>query len=163
MRSIPSVPPRGAAPCAVPVGPVDRAFRLLGEREGAPVEDSVRISDHSGRGNHLTKVTIPGGPADALIWSDEHHPVRPGHGSLSFHTWWRAAVVNDGRHTTMYVDGCPVARNPSAPAGGLTTLGLPWLLGGYEYGGKIDQIMYGRIGDVRVVDRALPVCDFMSS
>ncbi|WP_051573025.1 hypothetical protein [Streptomyces sp. PRh5] len=62
-----------------------------------------------------------------------------------------------------YVNGCPVARNPSTPANGLTTLGLPWLMGGYEYGGKIDQIMYGWIGDVRVVDRALPVGDFMSS
>ncbi|MGO4759412.1 LamG-like jellyroll fold domain-containing protein, partial [Streptomyces sp. 2MCAF27] len=73
------------------------------------------------------------------------------------------AVVNDGRHTTLYVDGCPVARNPSTVATGLATLGLPWLLGGYEYGGKIDQVMNGWIGDVRVVDRALAVRDFMSA
>ena len=82
---------------------------------------------------------------------------------LPLNTWWHGAVVNDGRHTTLYVNGCPVARNPSTPATGLTTLGLPWLLGGYEYGGKIDQIMHGWIGDVRLVDRALPVRDFMSS
>ncbi|MFJ8629956.1 LamG-like jellyroll fold domain-containing protein [Streptomyces sp. NPDC093568] len=77
-------------------------------------------------------------------------------------TWWHVAVVNDGRHTTMYVQGCPVARNPHSTAIGLTTVGLPWLLGGYEYGGRIDQILYGRLGDVRIVERALPVTSFMT-
>ncbi len=62
----------------------------------------------------------------------------------------------------MYVQGCPVARNPHAPAVGLTTVGLPWLLGGYEYGGRIDQILHGRLGDVRIVGRALPVTSFMN-
>jgi hypothetical protein len=76
--------------------------------------------------------------------------------------WWHLAVVNDGSHTTMYVQGCPVARNPHAAAVGLTSLGLPWLLGGYEYAGKIDQILHGRLGDVRIVERALPVTSFMN-
>ncbi|MFE2040703.1 LamG-like jellyroll fold domain-containing protein [Streptomyces sp. NPDC059477] len=77
-------------------------------------------------------------------------------------TWWHVAVVNDGRHTTMYVDGCPVVRNPTASANGLTSAGLPWLLGGYEYGGRIDQIHHGWLGDVRIVERALPVSQFMN-
>ncbi|MFJ8539418.1 LamG-like jellyroll fold domain-containing protein [Streptomyces sp. NPDC093591] len=77
-------------------------------------------------------------------------------------TWWHLAVVNDGEHTTMYVEGCPVLRNPKASAVGITSVGLPWLLGGYEYGGKIDQILYGRLGDVRIVARALPVKSFMN-
>ncbi|NUS83419.1 MAG: Tat pathway signal sequence domain protein [Streptomyces sp.] len=264
------VAPRPARPASRMVIPGTVAYWRFdqGDRNGAPVEDSVRITDHSGRGNHLTKVTVDGSPADALTWSDEYHPDQPGHGSLAFHgdkpplrgaylrtadgaplngatfrsgytveaflklpadwdsghsawsallsrrgrsgdagktggdtdepvvtlslsdghalqwavypqnqdgavtnwshelplnTWWHAAVVNDGRHTTMYVDGCPVARNPSTVATGLATLGLPWLLGGYEYGGKIDQVMNGWIGDVRVVDRALAVRDFMSA
>ncbi|MEU1453607.1 LamG-like jellyroll fold domain-containing protein [Streptomyces avermitilis] len=76
--------------------------------------------------------------------------------------WWHVAVVNDGSHTTLYVQGCPVARNPHASAVGLTSLGLPWLLGGYEYAGKIDQILHGRLGDVRIVERALPVTSFMN-
>jgi len=76
--------------------------------------------------------------------------------------WWHLAVVNDGTHTTMYVQGCPVARNPHATAIGLASVGLPWLLGGYEYGGQIDQILYGRLGDVRIVERALPVTSFMN-
>lgn len=77
-------------------------------------------------------------------------------------TWWHLAVVNDGRHTTLYVQGCPVVRNPKATAVGLTSVGLPWILGGYEYAGKIDQILHGRLGDVRVVERALPVESFMN-
>ncbi len=76
--------------------------------------------------------------------------------------WWHVAVVNDGSHTTMYVQGCPVARNPHATAVGLTSVGLPWLLGGYEYAGKIDQILHGRLGDVRIVERVLPVTSFMN-
>lgn len=87
----------------------------------------------------------------ATNWGDETAPGR----------WWHLAVVNDGSHTTMYVQGCPVARNPHAAATGLTSLGLPWLLGGYEYAGRIDQVLYGRLGDVRVADRALPVSEFM--
>ncbi|MGW0610911.1 LamG-like jellyroll fold domain-containing protein [Streptomyces sp. NPDC002788] len=77
-------------------------------------------------------------------------------------TWWHLAVVNDGRHTTLYVEGCPVLRNPKAPSVGITSVGLPWLLGGYEYGGRIDQIFHGRLGDVRIVSRALPVTSFMN-
>lgn len=77
-------------------------------------------------------------------------------------TWWHLAVVNDGEHTTLYVEGCPVVRNPRAAAVGITSVGLPWLLGGYEYGGEIDQILHGRLGDVRIVARALPVTSFMT-
>lgn len=82
---------------------------------------------------------------------------------LPLGTWWHAAVVNDGRHTTLYVDGCPVARNPSTTANGLATVGLPWWLGGYEYNGKTDQILHGWIGDVRVTARPLSPRDFMNA
>ena len=53
-------------------------------------------------------------------------------------------------------------QSDSATAVGLTSVGLPWLLGGYEYAGKIDQILHGRLGDVRIVERALPVKSFMN-
>ncbi|WP_328751803.1 Tat pathway signal sequence domain protein [Streptomyces sp. NBC_00285] len=77
-------------------------------------------------------------------------------------TWWHLAVVNDGKHTTLYVQGCPVVRNPKASAVGITSAGEPWLLGGYTYADKIDQIFHGRLGDVRIVGRALPVSSFMT-
>ncbi|MEU9173420.1 LamG-like jellyroll fold domain-containing protein [Streptomyces sp. NPDC048420] len=77
-------------------------------------------------------------------------------------TWWHLAVVNDGKHTTLYVQGCPVVRNPKASAVGITSVSEPWLLGGYTYADKIDQIFHGRLGDVRIVSRALPVSSFMT-
>lgn len=76
-------------------------------------------------------------------------------------TWWHAAVVNDGRHTTMYVDGCELLRNPSTPAPGLRTTGEFWMLGAYHYDRVIERSFYGWIGDVRIVNRALPVRSFM--
>ena len=55
------------------------------------------------------------------------------------------------------------AATPPTPAAASTTLGLPWLLGGYEYGGKIDQIFHGWLGDVRIAGRALPIGAFMNA
>jgi hypothetical protein len=43
---------------------------------------------------------------------------------------------------------------PAAPSAtfiqstGITQLALPWALGGYEYGGVINQICHGWVGDV---------------
>jgi hypothetical protein len=80
---------------------------------------------------------------------------------LPLGAWWHVAVVNDGKLTKMYVDGCEVVRNPATPAAGLTTLMHSWLLGGYEYGGEINQVFNGWIGDVRIVSRALDPDQFM--
>jgi hypothetical protein len=44
---------------------------------------------------------------------------------------------------------------------GITQLGLPWALGGYEYGGAINQIFHGYVGDVRIVSRPLAVSEFL--
>jgi len=77
-------------------------------------------------------------------------------------TWWHVAVVNDGKNTTMYVDGCPTVDVANqVDSNGITQLNLPWALGGYEYGGSINQIFYGWVGDVRIVNRALAVSQFM--
>ena len=77
-------------------------------------------------------------------------------------TWWHVAVVNDGKHTVMYIEGCPTVDNPTLiESTGITQLALPWALGGYEYSGAINQIFYGYVGDIRVVDRPLSVDEFM--
>jgi len=76
-------------------------------------------------------------------------------------TWWHLAVVNDGKTTVLYVEGCPTVDNPPTVATGLVQLNLPWVLGGYEYGGSINQIWHGWIGDVRIVNRPLSVGEFM--
>ncbi|MGW6731631.1 LamG-like jellyroll fold domain-containing protein [Streptomyces sp. NPDC055013] len=122
-----------------------------GRTEGDPDEPLATLSLSDGPGPQWA-VRPLNQQGIATNWGDE----------TARETWWHVAVVNDGRHTTLYVQGCPVARNPHATAIGLTSVGLPWLLGGYEYGGKIDQILYGRLGDVRIVARALPVTSFMN-
>ncbi|WP_432848595.1 hypothetical protein ACQPXB_47420 [Amycolatopsis sp. CA-161197] len=73
----------------------------------------------------------------------------------------RRSMGNAGKHTTMFVDGCLLLRNPKTPANGLTNPGGGWLVGAYAYGSKVEQGFYGLLGDVRVVDRALPVRDFL--
>ncbi|MBV9447134.1 MAG: metallophosphoesterase [Streptosporangiaceae bacterium] len=83
-----------------------------------------------------------------------------GHG-LPEDTWWHLAVVNDGNRAVMYVEGCPTVDNPATQSSGITQLGLPWALGGYEYGGTINQIFHGWVGDIRIVSRPLPVSEFM--
>ncbi|MFD2415077.1 LamG-like jellyroll fold domain-containing protein [Amycolatopsis pigmentata] len=83
-----------------------------------------------------------------------------GHG-LPEDTWWHLAIVNDGRRSVLYVEGCPTVDNPATPSIGITQLGLPWALGGYDYGGAINQIFHGFVGDVRVVNRPLTVGEFM--
>lgn len=77
--------------------------------------------------------------------------------------WWHVAVVNDGRLTTMYVDGCAVVRNPSTVNKGLAgaTSGAPWAVGAYSWAGRLDKTWVGTIGDIRIVSRALAPREFM--
>ncbi|WP_412538449.1 LamG-like jellyroll fold domain-containing protein [Longispora sp. K20-0274] len=77
--------------------------------------------------------------------------------------WFHVAVVNNGRTTMMYVDGAKLLRNPSTPSIGLATAGRPWLIGASTYDNVVEQGFYGWIGDVRIVDRALPVGEFMNA
>jgi hypothetical protein len=76
--------------------------------------------------------------------------------------WWHLAVVNDGHHTTVYVESSPVADNPFTDSVGIASLGLTWLLGGHEYGGALDNVFHGWIGDVRIAGRALRPDEFMT-
>ncbi|MFD7445975.1 LamG-like jellyroll fold domain-containing protein [Streptomyces sp. NPDC059909] len=121
-------------------------------KTGDPAEPVATLSLSDGHGLQWAAAPLDQ-PGLVANWSHE----------LPLATWWHVAVVNDGRHTVMYVDGCPVARNPATATNGLTTLGLSWLLGGYEYDGRLDQLFRGWIGDVRITERALPVGSFMSA
>ncbi|WP_285750610.1 LamG-like jellyroll fold domain-containing protein [Lentzea sp. NBRC 105346] len=82
---------------------------------------------------------------------------------LAEDTWWHVAVVNDGRHTKLYVEGAELLRNPSTPATGIATAGDPWLIGAYAYNRVIEKSFYGWLGDVRVVDHPLSVEKFLTS
>ena len=82
---------------------------------------------------------------------------------LQQNQWWHVAVVNDGRISKLYVNGCEEGRNPTSTAIGLTTLDMPFLLGGYLWSGAINQVFHGTIGDVRITGRALPPSQFMNA
>lgn len=73
------------------------------------------------------------------------------------------AVVNDGRISKLYVIGCEEGCNPTSKAVGLTALDKPFLLGGYQWAGEINQVFHGTIGDVRITDRALAPEQFMNA
>ncbi len=121
-----------------------------GKPEGDPQEPVATLSISDGHGPQWA--IYPLNQPDAITnWGHE----------LPLGEWWHVAVVNDGRHSVMYVDGCPVVRNPATPSVGITTLGRPWMVGGYEYGGKLDQVYNGWIGDIRIVDRPLSPDRFM--
>jgi hypothetical protein len=78
-------------------------------------------------------------------------------------TWQHVAVVNDGHHSIMYVEGAPVLQNPKSESIGISSAGDPWLVGAYSYDHKIDQAFYGWLGDVRIVDHALTPDQFMTA
>ncbi|TCM41202.1 LamG-like jellyroll fold domain-containing protein [Kribbella sp. VKM Ac-2568] len=225
-----------------------------------------RVVDHSGRGNDLTAVLLPGSPADSLKASTEHHPDQPAHASwifagrknparggylrtaddaplnrLTFRSgytieafvkladdgldhswegllsrmgtgadagktgsdpsepvvnlafsggrqlqwavypldkndtftnwgheeiagrWFHLAVVNDGRHTALYIDSSELLRNPATPSNGLSTTGAPWLLGANHYANTIEQSFAGHIGELRIVDHPLTPNHFLTA
>ena len=77
--------------------------------------------------------------------------------------WFHLAVVNDGRHSTLYVDSSELLRNPATRSNGLSTAGKHWLLGAGHYNNTIDQGFAGNIGEVRIVDRPLTPKDFLNA
>ncbi|WP_392969996.1 LamG-like jellyroll fold domain-containing protein [Streptomyces sp. LN245] len=89
--------------------------------------------------------------ADPTSWSH----------ALPVGRWTHVAVVNDGRRTVLHVDGSKIARNPIQPSTGIATLGKPFVIGATQFDESFGQGFYGWIGDTRVVDRALPVRDFL--
>ncbi|MFY1674969.1 LamG-like jellyroll fold domain-containing protein [Plantactinospora sp. WMMB334] len=270
---VPARPPRG--PAAVVTDGTVAYWRFdQGYADGGALPDRHVIEDRSGRGNHLTRMSLPGAGLAWPRWSAEYHADQPGHASLFFDggrrpgggylrtvdgaplneatfahgytveafvklpedvrgsggtelpilnrpgtagdaartgaggdagrtgaertvpaaalgltaglavswavvpaelggivtnwghemrpgEWFHVAVVNDGRHSTLYVDGARLLRNPSVPASGLAVSGEPWLVGAEHRGRIVRHGFYGWIGDIRVADRPLPVDRFL--
>lgn len=94
--------------------------------------------------------------------NDTYPTTNWGHGLVEL-KWWHLAVVNDGRFTKLYVEGAPVVDNPNRESVGLTSLGLPWLVGGHEYAGAVDIVFHGNIGDIRIVNRPLSGDEFLTA
>jgi hypothetical protein len=77
--------------------------------------------------------------------------------------WFHLAIVNDGRHSTVYVDSSELLRNPATPSNGLATAGKPWLIAAGHYANEIDQGFAGHIGELRIVTRALKPSQFLTA
>jgi hypothetical protein len=84
----------------------------------------------------------------------DHNPTSWSH-ALPVGAWHHVAVVNDGKRSTVWVNGSKIARNPTQPARGVATLGRPFTLGGTSFDLKYDQGFYGWIGDTRITGRPL--------
>ncbi|SDE08398.1 LamG-like jellyroll fold domain-containing protein [Auraticoccus monumenti] len=77
--------------------------------------------------------------------------------------WRHVAVVNDGSTTTVYVDGAPIARNPSATSVGIDGDPSPWLVGASSFDGEVEKSFAGRLGDVRIAERALSPQEWLTA
>ncbi|MEU4196020.1 LamG-like jellyroll fold domain-containing protein [Kribbella sp. NPDC026611] len=77
--------------------------------------------------------------------------------------WFHLAIVNDGRHSVVYVDSSELLRNPATPSNGLATAGKPWLVAAGHYANEIDQAFAGNIGEIRIVGRALEPAQFLNA
>ncbi|MFG1610944.1 LamG-like jellyroll fold domain-containing protein [Actinoplanes sp. NPDC049265] len=83
--------------------------------------------------------------------------------ALPMGQWVHVAVVNDSRHTIVYVDGAPIVRNPGQLSRGIATLGRPFTVGATSFDLKYGQGFYGWLGDIRVTARALTPKQFLTS
>ncbi len=90
--------------------------------------------------------------ADPTSWSH----------ALPVDRWMHIAVVNDSHRTVVYVDGSKIVRNPTQESRGITTMGLPFVLGGTGSNLEYGQGFYGLLGDVRIVSRALTPQEFLT-
>jgi hypothetical protein len=120
--------------------------RDLGRSADDPDEPQATLAVPPGGGLQWA-VWPTSAPGILTSWS---HSIRPGS------PWLHVALVNNGTHTIMYVDGAPVLSNPRAANIGLATTGQPWLIAANHYANVVEQTFYGWLGDVRIVDRPLP-------
>jgi hypothetical protein len=75
--------------------------------------------------------------------------------------WYHVALVNNGKTTDLYINGSKDARNSHNLSVGLQTTGEFWLVGATHYARSVGQSFYGWLGDIRIVNRALSVQEFM--
>ncbi|RKS79951.1 3',5'-cyclic AMP phosphodiesterase CpdA [Motilibacter peucedani] len=91
----------------------------------------------------------------------DNNPTHWSH-ALPTGVWQHVAVVNDGTHSVVYVNGSRISRNPTARARGIETLGKPFVIGGTQSNEQFGQGFHGWVGDVRVCIRALQPKEFLT-
>lgn len=124
----------------------------VGKHSGDADEPTCSLNLSGERFLQFIVYPVPG-DADPTSWS---HAIPVGR-------WMHVALVNDGRHTVMYVDGSKIVRNAAEESRGISTLGKPFAIGGTQYAEKYEQGFYGWIGDTRIVSRALRPDQFLTA
>ena len=77
--------------------------------------------------------------------------------------WFHVAIRNDGWRSEVFIEGSKIQRNPKSLNVGISTTGEFWMVGATHYNRVIEQSFFGWIGDVRIVNRPLPVEEFMTA
>lgn len=66
------------------------------------------------------------------------------------------AIINDGKHTKMYLNGIEELRNPSEELVGICQVkNKDWLIGASMWNNKIESLFSGKLKRIRISDRAL--------
>lgn len=85
--------------------------------------------------------------------------------SMPVEQWVHVALVNDGKATSMFVDGAPVQRDalPTVVQQGIFSAGKNWIVGAKQSGGVARNGFGGCISEIRMVDHALKPSEFLTA
>lgn len=84
--------------------------------------------------------------------------------SLDTGDWYHVAVVNDGKHTELYVNGVKDFRNPTEEMIGIDGVdGKGWNVGAAEWANEMGTLFAGELQQIRVADRALEQAEWLVS
>lgn len=87
-------------------------------------------------------------------------------GEILTDKWVHIAIVNDpvSADTIMYIEGAPVLRNASAIRGlGKVSDSSPWIVGAGTWDGDFTDGFLGEIGEIRIVNEALPAAKWLTA
>lgn len=73
--------------------------------------------------------------------------------------WHHWAIVNDGSFTNMYLDGELILRTTNVPSNGVSTVGMPWVVGATHWNNNAEGFN-GWIDEMRISDMALEPSQF---
>lgn len=84
--------------------------------------------------------------------------------SLDTGDWYHVAVVNDGKHTELYVNGVKDFRNPTVEMIGIDGIeGKGWNVGAAESANEMGTLFAGKLQQIRISDRALEQTEWLVS
>ncbi|WP_234402359.1 LamG-like jellyroll fold domain-containing protein [Oceanobacillus damuensis] len=76
--------------------------------------------------------------------------------------WYHVAIVNDGNHTKLYVNGVTDFRNTEEVMNGIDAIQEKgWNIGASEWENEIDALFAGKIQEIRMSDQALNQEDWL--